>query len=141
MKDVVIVDPKGPEKRYSDSVIEIDEGLIGFSKCKNFVFLENEAIAPFRLLESVDSPEIGFVVLDPTILIREYNSLVPDREWESVGVTDSSKRLAFVITVIGSKPQESTANLQAPILINYETMTARQVILTDSGLSVRHPLV
>ena len=70
---------------------------------------------------------------------NDYN-LVPDREWESVGVTDPAHRLAFAIVITGRGPRESSANLQAPLLMNYEAMTARQVILTDSGFSVRHPL-
>ena len=78
--------------------------------------------------------------MEPTILVPGYLELVPSREWETIGVNDSSKRLAFVIAPIGETAKESTVNLQSPILVNYETMTARQVILTDSGLSARHPL-
>ncbi|PYS13220.1 MAG: hypothetical protein DMG15_11770, partial [Acidobacteria bacterium] len=74
-------------------------------------------------------------------LVRNYYELVPAREWESLGVTGKTKPLAFVIVVIGSTPQASTGNFQAPLLVNYEKMMGKQVILTDSGLSVRQPLM
>ena len=127
--------------RSKDAIIHFEEGLIGFSEFKDFVLMENDGIAPFRLLQSVESPEVGFLVLDPRTLVPNYLDLVPRREWDSLGNGSKATPLAFVICVIGSTPQTSTGNFQAPLLINYESMTGKQVILTDSGLSVRHALL
>jgi len=127
--------------RSKDAIIHFDEGLIGFSDFKDFVLLENDNLAPFRLLQSLESPEVGFLVLEPTSLVKDYYDLVPAREWESLGVRGKTKPLAFVIIVVGSDPQSSTGNLQAPLLINYDKMIGKQIILTDSGFSVRHPLI
>jgi len=124
-----------------DAVIRFDEGLIGFSECKDFVLMENEGLSPFRLLQSLEWPQIGFLVLDPTLLVNNYCDRVPQRDWESVGINGETKPLAFVIVVIGSTPETSTGNFQAPLLVNYERMIGKQVILTDSGFSVRHGLV
>jgi flagellar assembly factor FliW len=103
--------------------------------------MENDGLAPFRMLQSVDSPEIGFLVLEPTALIDNYYEQVPAREWEAIGVSGETKPLAFVIVMIGETPATSSGNLQAPLLINYEKMIGKQLILTDSSFSVRHPLV
>ena len=127
--------------KSKDAIIHFDEGLIGFSEFKDYVLMESENLAPFRLLQSLESPQVGFLVLEAAALVRNYYDLVPAREWESVGVNGKTKPLAFVIVVIGSTPQASTGNFQAPLLINYETMVGKQVILTDSGLSVRQPLM
>ncbi len=126
--------------KSQDAIIHFDEGLIGFSEFKNYVLMESESLAPFRLLQSLDSPKVGFLVLEAAAVIRNYYELVPPREWESLGIKDKMKPLAFVIVVIGSTPQASTGNFQAPLLINHERMIGRQMILTDSGLSVRQPL-
>ena len=135
-------DQNPPLVRYSeDSILRISEGLIGFSECKSFVLLESEDIAPFRRLQSTDRDRVGFLVLDTAFLTKEFLSLVPVRDWESIGVTDPAARLAFVICVIGATPAESTGNLQAPLIINYANMTGRQVILGETELSSRHPLV
>ena len=127
--------------KSKDAIIHFDEGLIGFSEFKDYVLMENESLAPFRLLQSLESPHVGFLVLEAASLVRNYYELVPAREWESLGVNGKTKPLAFVIVVIGSTPQASTGNFQAPLLINYDKMTGKQVILTDSGLSVRQPLM
>jgi len=128
--------------RYSeDAILRFGEGLIGFNDCKSFVLLESEDIAPFRRLQSTERDDVGFLVLDTAYLTKEFLSLVPEREWESIGLTDSAARLAFVICIIGPTPAESTGNLQAPLIINYANMTGRQVILGDTEFSSRHPLV
>lgn len=138
---VEVYDPTAELKlRSKDAIIHFDEGLIGFSDCKDFVLMENDTLAPFRLLQSLDSPQVGFLVLDPTLLVNNYYEHIPQREWASLGIIGETKPLAFVIVVIGSTPEMSTGNFQAPLLVNYQKMAGKQVILTDAGFSVRHPL-
>jgi flagellar assembly factor FliW len=142
MKVAEACDPTTELKMKSkDAVIHFEEGLIGFSEYKDFVLMENEGLAPFRLLQSLDSPEVGFLVLETSALVNNFNERVPTREWEALGVKEAVKPLAFAIVVLGQTPQTTTGNLQAPLLINYEKMIGKQVILSESGFSVRHPLV
>jgi flagellar assembly factor FliW len=142
MKSVATIERKTDTGVYTeDSILRFTEGLIGFSDCKNFVLLENEAISPFRRLQCVDRNDVGFLVLDPNVVVKDFLALVPEREWNSIGLKEPSDRLAFVICIIGPTPAESTGNLQAPLIINYTRMTGRQVILSDSGLSSRQPLL
>jgi flagellar assembly factor FliW len=123
-----------------DTIIHFDEGLIGFSECKDFQLMENDSIAPFRLLQSAETKEVGFLVLEPSVIMEDYYSRVPAREWETIGVSATEPHLAFIICVIGQSPKHSTGNFQAPLIINYQRMIGRQVILTDAALSVRQPL-
>ncbi len=127
--------------RGQETIIHFEEGLIGFSDFKNFNLLENNYLAPFRLLRAVNSSEVGFLVIDPSTRIPDYCQLIPAREWESIGVSDPADRLAFVTVVLGPTAEESTGNFQAPLLINHNEMIGKQVILTDSGFSVRQPLL
>ncbi|HYR85255.1 MAG TPA: flagellar assembly protein FliW [Terriglobia bacterium] len=128
--------------KSKDAIIHFEEGLIGFSNFKDFILMENDNLAPFRLLQSLEAPEVGFLVLEATTVVTNYYGLVPAREWDSIGMDYVGvKPLAFVIVVIGSTPESSTGNFQAPLLINYDRMVGKQIILTDSGFSVRQPLV
>jgi flagellar assembly factor FliW len=140
LKRTVSIEHSRDDMNGSTNVVYMDEGLIGFSQYRAFMFLESEDILPFRLMKSLAEPTVTFAVLEPTILVPGYLELIPGREWEVIGVNDRSKRLAFVIAPICETAKDTTANLQSPILVNYETMTARQVILTDSGLPTRYPL-
>jgi flagellar assembly factor FliW len=142
MKAILAYDqPTQLKLKNKDAIIHFDEGLIGFSEFKDFVLMENDSLAPFRLLQAVEAPEVGFLVLEAATLMNNYYQQVPAREWESLGIAGPVKPLAFVIVVIGSTPASSTGNFQAPLLINYEKMVGKQVILTDSEFSVRQPLV
>jgi len=145
MRAVATLDPAKqnlPLVQYSEnSIIRFDEGLIGFSDCKSFVLLESEGIAPFRRLQSTERDDVGFLVLDTAYLTKEFPSLIPERDWESIGLTDPAAKLAFVICIIGPTPAQSTANLQAPLIINYANMAGRQMIIGDTEFSSRHPLV
>jgi flagellar assembly factor FliW len=142
MKSAATMENQSDMGAYSDdSIIRFQEGLIGFSDCKTFVLLESDDIVPFRRLQSTERKDVGFLVLDPTYVSREFLSLIPQRDWESIGLVDPAARLAFVICIIGPSPAQSTGNLQAPLIINYANMTGRQLILADSELSSRQPLV
>ena len=142
MKAIEMMDlENGAPVQGQETVIHFEEGLIGFSDHKRFMLLENAYLSPFRLLQAEDASDVGFLVLEPTIRVPEYSSLVPKREWEALGIEDPADGVAFVTVILGSSAATSTANFQAPILINCRKMIGRQVILTDSDFSVRQPLV
>jgi flagellar assembly factor FliW len=124
-----------------NTIIHFDEGLIGFSECRDFQLMENESIAPFHLLQSAEKKDVGFMVLDPSVIMADYYKRVPAREWDSIGLSTEDPLLAFVICVIGPSPKASTGNFQAPLIVNYKRMIGRQLILTDAALSVRQPLM
>ena len=61
-----------------EDVITFDEGLVGFPACKRFVVMENEALSPFRILQSVDQRHVGFLVIDPRVIVKNYNRSIPE---------------------------------------------------------------
>jgi flagellar assembly factor FliW len=124
-----------------ETIIQFDEGLIGFSDCKRFVLMENDEIAPFRRLQSTDRPDVGFFVINPSLIVANYHSMIPGREWESLELSAPAAGISLVICIIGPSSTESTGNLQAPLIINYEKMAGKQIILTDTHLTSRHPLL
>ena len=142
MKATAMVEKKLDSPALSrETVIQFDEGLIGFSDCKNFVLMENEEISPFRRLQSTDRPEVGFLVIDPSLILANYHSMIPKREWESLELSSPAAGISLVICIIGPSPSESTGNFQAPLILNYEQMAGKQIILTDTPLTSRHPLL
>jgi flagellar assembly factor FliW len=142
MKAIAIMEKKIDSSAVSrEAVIKFEEGLIGFSECKSFVLMENEDIAPFRRLQSTERQDVGFLVIDPSLIVEHYSAMIPRREWESLDLIDASKGIALAICIIGPSSAESTGNFQAPLLVNYEKMSGRQIILTETRLTSRHPLL
>ncbi len=124
-----------------EDVILFEEGLIGFPSAKRFVLIESESLSPFRILKCVDNPRIGFLVLDPRAVVKNYERSIPPEAWSSLQVLEKADRLALVISIIGNDPQDSTANLQAPLLINHRKMLGKQLILTNARFSVTQRLI
>jgi flagellar assembly factor FliW len=124
----------------TERLIQFDEGLIGFYDCKSFLLIEREDIAPFLWLQSTERPDVGFLVIDPALVVHDFKAIIPNREWESLGVASNSG-LVLITCSVGSKNAASTGNLQAPLLVNYQTKAGKQIILTETGLTSRHPLI
>jgi len=125
----------------TERLIQFDEGLIGFYDCKNFILVEREDIAPFLWLQSTERHDVGFLVIDPALVVHDYKTIIPNREWESLGVSNSSDGQILVTCSVGPRTASSTGNLQAPLLLNYNTNSGKQIILTETGLASRHPLL
>jgi len=124
-----------------EDVILFEEGLIGFPEAKRFVLIESESLSPFRIIQCVDDPRVGFLVLDPRSVIKTYERSIPYEAWRSLKVMDKSERLSLVISIIGKDPRQSTANFQAPLLINHLKMLGKQLILANSRYSVTQRLL
>lgn len=124
----------------TELTLQFDEGLIGFYDCKSFRLIESDELAPFRWLQSSDRADIGFLVIDPALIVNDYKTVIPYREWESLGVKPEVG-MALVTCMVGSENAQTTGNLQAPILVNVQKRTGKQVILTETGLTSRHPLL
>jgi flagellar assembly factor FliW len=125
----------------NESTIQFQEGLIGFYDCKSFRLIAQDEIAPFRWLQSTDRPDIGFLVIDPSLVVSDYKTVIPNREWESLGVANPESGIVLVTCMVGPATGESTGNLQAPLLVNFQKRAGKQVILTETGLTSRHPLL
>lgn len=125
----------------TERLIQFEEGLIGFYDCKSFLLVEREDIAPFLWLQSTERHDVGFLVIDPALVVHDYKTIIPNREWDSLGIDDSSSATVLVTCSVGAKLAASTGNLQAPILVNFRTSVGKQVILTETGLTSRHPLI
>ncbi|MGI6050148.1 MAG: flagellar assembly protein FliW [Acetivibrionales bacterium] len=121
--------------------IYFPEGIPGFEKSNRFVLIGNNAGEEvFYWLQSVDYPDLCFVVTDPFMV---YDGYVVDLEDEDVlllQITDPSKVLTLAIVIIPEKIDEIRVNLKAPILINIEKKLGKQIILDNDNLPIRYYL-
>ena len=61
----------------------------------------------------------------------EYDLDVSDSDQEFVGLTRSEDAIIYAIVSIPSNPQNMTANLQGPLLINVVNRKGRQIISSN----------
>ena len=127
-------------------IIEIDEedfiyfpeGIPGFENSKKYALIGNDAgEAVFFWLQSVDTPELCFVVTDPFMVYDGYGVDVEDEDVELLKITDANKVLSLTIVIIPEDINEIRVNLKAPILINMDKKLGKQIIQKNDNLPIR----
>ncbi|MCF6335213.1 MAG: flagellar assembly protein FliW [Spirochaetales bacterium] len=127
--------------------IEVDErqkiyfpsGLLGFENLKDYLLLD-AAQQPFYWLQSLDVPELAFVMINPTIFRRNYLPGVLASELKEIDLIEDNPEssLVFAIVTIPEEHSKMTANLQGPIIINREKRIGRQCISITPDFMTQH---
>jgi len=121
--------------------VEFPEGLMGMHHLRRFALVEpTVGPSPFRFMLSLDDAEVGFAIADPSRLFSNYEVDVA-LEREVLGVESDDESKLYVILTIGENPMRTTANLLAPLLFNTQARIGRQLVLSDSRYSTKHPII
>lgn len=112
-----------------EDVITFKRPIYGFDELSRFVILYDDEISDrFVWMQSVEEPDICFVMIDPSIVRPDYQPTIPEKITELLGEGDC---ICWSIINIREKFEESTANLKSPILVNPLHKSAVQLILDD----------
>ncbi|MGE6754521.1 flagellar assembly protein FliW [Rossellomorea sp. NPDC071047] len=122
----------------SEEVLKFEHGIPGFGEEKQFVLLPLPENEWFHILQSVTTPQLGFVVTDPFVFFKEYDFELDQASVESLGNPTEKEVQVLSILTVRDTLNESTANLQAPIILNLANHKGKQVILTDSNFQTKH---
>lgn len=108
------------------NVINFAEGLIGLPEMQRAVLIEMDEFEPFCWLASLENEYTRFIVVDPDEIFAGY------QPFEN-GNSNTKKTQTLAIVKISSDWEKTTINLRAPIVIDAETRSASQIILSDSN--------
>ena len=121
-------------------VIKIGGGILGFPESDRYVMLDHEPGSPFHWLQSVEQPELAFVVADPLSFFPDYRIQVKKEELTDLDVQVPEDLSILVILSLRGAPTDMTANLQGPLIVNARNMTGRQLVLREGKYTTKHPL-
>ena len=119
-------------------------GMLGFPEEKRYVILQHREDSPFFWYQSVDDPTLAFVITSPFLFKPGYSVPLEDTVEQMSWIEDKDKgklELYVVVNIPKSSPDDMTANLIGPILINNRTRQAVQMVITDSPYSHKFSLV
>ncbi len=122
----------------NEKVFTFAKGIPGFSEITRYTYVQQ--ISPFSILQSVEQPEISFILLDPFAYFQQYEVEIPEDVIDELGITNEEKVVVRNIVSWNKLPQHRTVNLVAPMIFNLETMQAKQIILQNTDYTIRHPL-
>lgn len=118
-------------------IIKFPNGLPGFEKITEFVILPLEKDSPIAILQSIKQEEIGFVIALPFVFKQDYSFDVMEEDKEELKIESPEDLITYSIVTLKEPFNNSTLNLQAPVLINYKQKIAKQLVLQDAS---KYPL-
>lgn len=122
-----------------DKIIQFPEGLPGFENEKEFFIILNEdEDNPFHWLQSLNSPELSFVILNPLEIFEDYDILLPDTAKSKLKIESVEDVAIYTIVVMPKDITKTTTNLLGPIVINTKERLGKQVILEEDKYQTKH---
>lgn len=122
-------------------VITFEHGIPGFLEEKKFILLPFSEDSLFLIMQSVETQQLGFVLTNPFHFFRGYDIELPEYLLEELGITSEGEVEVYSILTVQDPFEQTTVNLQAPIVINIEKKRGKQLILGNSSYTTRHQLV
>ena len=128
------------EVEYDPSnLLHFPAGLIGLPNLRHFIVMPNKKSGPLFWIQSVDDPDMAFVLTDPTNFFLDYLVSPDTTERQVLHIEENDEY--FVLCVVTVPPDQNiTLNLAAPILFAPKSNRAIQVILEGTQHSYRTPL-
>jgi len=118
-------------------IVDFPEGLPGFEDVKKFILLGSSEDSPFRWLQSVDRPELAFVVVNPFLIKKDYDIYIPDNVLGHLGIKNTEDMQVYSIVVVPEDISKMSMNLKAPGIINVKEKMGAQVVLDTDLYGVR----
>ena len=121
--------------------ITFEKGLPGFENYKTFNLCDIEGDSKFKLINSIEEENIGFIAISPFSVKKDYEINLDDETIKSLQIETPNDVLLLNIITLGKTLEKSTVNLKAPIIINIKNNKGKQLILQDDKYQIKEPLI
>jgi len=122
-----------------DRILQFEHGLLGFSSYRRYALLQPDDRGVFFWLQSLEAPDLAFVVTDPALWVPDYAAQIRPEQAAEVGLAEPGE--AQVLVIVNRRDETLTANLQGPLVVNPRTCRGLQVVMLDRRWAVRHELM
>lgn len=122
-------------------IVSFESGIPGFPDEDKFSILPIEEDGAFMILQSLKSPSLAFVIVNPFQYFPDYDFTLEDPVVEKLKIDSPEDVLVYTILTVQEPFEKTTANLQAPIIINLKKVLGKQVILNNEKYTTRHKIM
>ena len=119
-------------------ILHFPRGLPGLEGCRDWALLADSDNDALGWLQSTTRGDVALAVVSPRRFVPDYQVRIPRSELTPLALADM--RQAQVVVVVGKTDTGLTLNLKAPIVINLEARTGRQVVASGE-LSMQYEIV
>lgn len=125
-----------------EKIIQFPNGIIGFPDLTEFTLLHDEekGAGSIHWLQSIQEPAFAMPVMDPLIVMPEYNPEIEDELLKNIGELQEGELLVLVTVTVPSDLTKMTVNLRGPIIINAAERKACQIIIEGDQYAVKFPI-
>ena len=117
-------------------------GLVGFSSCQRFNFNRfnpgDGSASPFFIFASADQ-EVSFALIHPDFVPRDYPLQISAEVMSSLEAQNTVDLVALLIVTVRDRVDDTTVNLQGPLIINTASLIGMQLVVDEHPL--RYPLL
>ena len=131
------------EIEIADSrVITFEKGIPGFEEYKEYVLLpmDEKEESPFFFLQSIDTTEIEFFLVDPFTFFKDYDVKLEEQMVERLELEEPTDALVLTTVTVKGDIKEATTNLKAPLVINNNKQLGMQIVLDNKNYQIKQPL-
>ena len=121
-------------------VIEMVAPMPGFPDHQRFALVQLDETGVLCSLQSVDDPDLRFLVVPPAAFFPDYAPVIDDATVATLGISSPDEAMVLLVVNPGDAVGSATANLLAPVVVNLATRQGGQVVL-DEDLPIRAPLL
>lgn len=123
-----------------EDLITLEDGLMGFPTSKRFLLFPYAENSAFFWLQSVDEPEVAFIVVNPFEFFANLDITISDEDTETLGLLRGEDVEVFsLVNVPDDQPEAVRTNLAAPVVVNICNRKGKQMLVRE--YSPRQPLI
>jgi flagellar assembly factor FliW len=122
-------------------VINFPAGIPGFEDSHSWILVGDDDNA-IMWLHSIEDGSLALPVTTPESIKSDYNARIPRESLEQIGELDMKAIILLIVVAIPPGcPWDMTANLRAPILVNWASRVATQAIAMNEDYDFRYPIL
>ena len=124
-------------------IIEMKGPILGFERLTKYIILKQDEKNQFNWFQSIEDGSLAFIIMNPQVIKPDYEPEINDADVSLLEIEKPEDVILMSIITIRSNPALISANLRAPIVINFRKRLAKQVVLDNSEHPIQHeiPLV
>ena len=122
------------------AILYFPQGLPGFENEHRFAAIQIPQQHPLIYLQSVATFDLCLVTLPVQSVYPEFQLQLQPEDGDIIDVANNANELVTLAILTADPGGNTTANLAAPLVVNFRNNLAVQALQLDEALSYCHPL-
>ncbi|MGB0908738.1 MAG: flagellar assembly protein FliW [Nitrospirales bacterium] len=116
-----------------ESIISFPTGLVGLPHHTRYVVFDVDRDSGYQWLQSLEDETLAVVITHADLIQADFEAQLTDDNVKELNIMPNDQvEIVVIVTIPSGRPDQATANLRAPIVVNLRTRVGKQIILHES---------